>query len=91
MSPLNVNTVNTIVLIPSPCYFGIDRIAFRSSSFTACCSYFLFKCAVLQCSSLRAVLVEPDAILHGAELESLTPKFESLCSMGQLQAVFFRE
>ena len=91
ISPLNVNTVNKIVLIACPCYFGMDRIAFRSSWLTACCLYFLFKCAVLQWSSLRAVLVVPDAILHSAELESLTPKFESVCTMGQLQAVFFRE
>lgn len=87
ISPLNGNIVNKIVLIPCPCYFGMDR----SSWLTACCLYFLFKRAVLQCSSLRAVLVVPDAVLHCAELDSLTPRFESVRAMGQLHAVFFRE
>lgn len=33
----------------------------------------------------------PGAMFHCAGLESLTLTFESVCAMGQLQTVFFRE
>jgi len=50
-----------------------------------CLFVLLLKRAVLQRASLRAMLVVPDAVLHCAELESLTPKSDSVCPTGQLR------
>lgn len=86
-----LNTVNKIVLVACFCYFGIDfGIAFRSSWLCVYCLYFLFNCAVCSSALLDGCGV-PGAIFHCAGLESLTLTFESVCAMGQLQTVFFRE
>lgn len=82
-SPLNVNTVNTAVLIPLFWYFGIARVTSRSCC-TSCWS------VLLHCSALRAVLVEPGAIIRLCRAAMLNPQIWESAGCGAASGCFLQ-